>query len=249
MSDLLLKELVDRTAIQDNRIEELLQAVKNPGPLQYMPAPVNDGDVRKAKVQSINLNIRKSNRLKLFKASTDNDIELFLKKITEELNNMKVLVGLTEDLTRNEYVPLFRSCLDYPVVERVSQVLTSEGKTWENVTIAELTKFMKQEFGSKQTDVANVIKMFGPQRLVKRKDESAADHYFRWFQNIPEIMKPNDDQSRIDFVDLIMRAMYFVSLEDDYLQKELSDSKEPKPDLKKCFNEVISAESRLKALK
>merc|ERR1712055_608838 len=36
---------------------------------------------------------------------------------------------------------------------------------------------------------------------------------------------------------------------DDYLQKELSNSKEPKPDLKKCFNEVISAESRLKALK
>ena len=81
MSDLLLKELVDRAAIQDNRIEQLLQAVKNPGPLQYMPAPVNNGEVRKGKVQNINLNIRKSNRLKLFKASTENDIELFLKKI------------------------------------------------------------------------------------------------------------------------------------------------------------------------
>ena len=79
----------------------------------------------------------------------------------------------------------------------------------------ELTKYMKQEFSSKQTDVANVIKMFGPQRLTKCKDESASDHYFRWFQNIPEIMKPTDEASRKDFVDLIMRAMYFVSLEDE----------------------------------
>ena len=167
MSEQLLEQLVARSALQDTRIEQLLQAVKNPAPVQYMPAPVNDGNVRKEKVQSINLNIRKSNRLKLFKASPDNDIELFLKKFKEELNNMKVLVGLNEELTRNEYVPLFRSCLDYPVVERVTQVLTSKGKTWENVTIAELTKYMKQEFGSKQTDVANIIKMFGPRGVTR----------------------------------------------------------------------------------
>ena len=77
--------------------------------------------------------------------------------------------------------------------------------------------------------------MFGPQRLTKKKDESAADHYFRWLQNIPECMKPTSDQDRVDFVDLVYRSMYFVSLEDDYLQKELSDSKEPKPDIKKYF--------------
>ena len=54
--DLLLKELVDRQAVQDTRIELLLQAVKNPGPLQYVPPPVNNVEVRKAKVQNINLN-------------------------------------------------------------------------------------------------------------------------------------------------------------------------------------------------
>ena len=89
--------------------------------------------------------------------------------------------------------------------------------------------------------------MFGPQRLAKRPDESVAEHYFRWLQNIPEVMKPTNEQGRIDFVDLIYRSMYFVSLEDEYLQKELSDSKEPYPDLKKYFDEVVSAESRLRA--
>ena len=51
---------------------------------------------------------------------------------------MKVMVGLDENLTRDEYVPIFRACLDYPVVERVGQVLTSKNKTWENVTIEDL---------------------------------------------------------------------------------------------------------------
>ena len=147
----LLAQLVARSATQDEKMEQqqhtitallqqqtaLLQQIKNPAPLtvQYAPAAPNIDNVRKEKVQSINLNIRKSNRLKIFKVSTDTDIKLFLKKFEEELNNMKVLVGIDGDLTRNEYVPIFRSCLDYPVVERVTQVLTSKGKTWDNVTV------------------------------------------------------------------------------------------------------------------
>ena len=199
----LLAQLVARSEIQDKKmaehqqtITELLQQIRNPAPLrvQYVPAAPNDADVRADKVQKINLNIRKSNRLKLFKVSNESDIKLFLKKFNEELTNMKVMVGLDENLTRDEYVPIFRSCLDYPVVERVGQVLTSKGKTWEDVTIDDLVVYMKDEFGSKQTDVANVLKMFGPQRLAKRLDESVAEHYFRWLQNIPEVMKPTNDQ-------------------------------------------------------
>ena len=155
----LLAQLVARSATQDEKMEQqqqtitallqqqtaLLQQIRNPAPLQvqYTPAAPNIDNVRKEKIQSINLNIRKSNRLKIFKVSADTDIKLFLKKFEEELNNMKVLVGIDGNLTRNEYVPLFRSCLDYPVVERVTQVLTSKGKTWDNVTIEELTSYMK----------------------------------------------------------------------------------------------------------
>merc|ERR1711989_14153 len=140
----------------DQKMAQLLEQLKNPAPVQLMPAAPNADNVRKEKISSINLNIRKSNRLKLFKATAENDIELFLKKFTEELSNMKVLVGIDGTLTRNEYVPLFRSCLVYAVVERVTQVLTSKGKTWDNVTIEELKSYMKEEFGIKQTDVANV---------------------------------------------------------------------------------------------
>ena len=136
----------------------------------------NDAEVRAEKVQKINLNIRKSNRLKPFKVSNDSDIKLFLKKFDEELQNMKVMVGLNANLTKEEYVPIFRACLDFPIVERVGQVLTSKGKTWDNIPIDDLIVIMKDEFGSKQTDVANVLKQFGPQCLAKSTDESVAEH-------------------------------------------------------------------------
>ena len=106
MAEALLEQLVTRSAQQDQRIAQLLEQLKNPAPVQFVPAAPNADNVRKDKVQSINLNIRKSNRLKLFKATAENDIELFLKKFKEELNNMKVLVGIDGTLTRNEYVPL-----------------------------------------------------------------------------------------------------------------------------------------------
>ena len=63
-------------------------------------------------------------------------------------------------------MPIFRACLDFPIVERVGQVLTSKGKTWDNIPIDDLVVITKDEFGSKQTDVANVLKQFGPQRLA-----------------------------------------------------------------------------------
>ena len=95
---------------------------------------------------------------------------------------MKTVVGLADNLSKEEYVPIFRSCLEFPIVERVNQVLAGLGKTWANITIAELTTLMKDEFGSKQTDVANVLKQFGQQHLVKSPNESVAEFYFRWQQ-------------------------------------------------------------------
>ena len=227
-----------KIAEQQGQIAELLKTLKVP------PPGPNNVALRAEKVQKINFNLRKSARLKPFRVSADSDIKLFLKRFDEELQNMKAMVGLNDVLSREEYVPIFRSCLDFPIVERVGQVLTSMGKTWATITIAELTKLMKDEFGSKQTDVANVLKQFGPQRLAKTPDESVAEFYFRWQQNIPEIMKPSDNDGYKEFVDLMHRSMFYISLEDEFLQKALSDMKEPKPDLKKYFDEACNAESR-----
>ena len=104
----LLAQLVANSQRQDARIAALLEQLKQPPPVQvqYIPAAPNDADIRAEKVQKINLNIRKSNRLKPFKVSNDSDIKLFLKKFDEELQNMKVMVGLNGNLAKEEYVPI-----------------------------------------------------------------------------------------------------------------------------------------------
>ena len=231
----LLTRMVNKSEEQDARIEALLQAIKNP------PAPAANV-LRAEKVQKITFNISKSKRLKPYKVTQD--IKLFLKIFDEELVNMKAAVGLDDQLTKEEYVPIFRSCLEFPVVERVKVVLTGKGKTWDTITIAELTTLMKDEFSSKQTDVANVLALFGPNRLVKKSDESVSEFFFRWQQNIPEIMKPTDENGYKDFVDLIDRSMFYIALDDEFLQKALSDLKDAKPTLKKYFEEACNAENR-----
>ena len=152
-------------------------------------------------------------------------------------------------MTRDEYVPIFRASLDFAVLERVEQRFNRDDTNiikWEDVTKDNLHKIMKEEFGAKHTNVADVLSQFGPSRLIKSPDKSVQDFYYEWSQAIPEIMKPNTEQERKDFVDLIHRSMYYISLEDTYLQQALSDLKSPKPNLKEYFDETVAAESRRK---
>ena len=133
------------------------------------------------------------------------------------------MVGINDDLNK-EYVPIFRASLDFSVIERVEQVFKKDPvnlKTWDTIEISDLHKLMKEEFGAKHTDVANVLKQFGPSRLIKSSDKPVQDFYYEWSQSIPEIMKPTTDQERKDFVDLIHRSMYYISLDDTFLQQAL----------------------------
>merc|ERR1712240_367359 len=82
-------------------------------------------------------------------------------------------------------------------------------------------------------------------RLTKRKDETAADHYFRYKQGFPECLKPKTEAEKDIYIDLMNRSMYFISVNYDYLQKELSNLKIAEPTEKDFFDEVCAAESRL----
>merc|ERR1712240_967635 len=46
------------------------------------------------------------------------------------------------------------------------------------------------------------------------------------------------------YKNLMNRSMYFISLDDDYLQKEVSNLKTANPTIKTYFDEVVSAEGR-----
>ena len=106
---------------QQGQIAILLQNIKEPGTVKVevaAPAP-EAAVVRAEKVQKIAATIRRSTRVKPFKVSSEIDVKLFLKRFEEELQSMKLMVGLAANLTRDEYVPIFRSCLEFPAKERV----------------------------------------------------------------------------------------------------------------------------------
>ena len=255
MAEEYMKQLVETVALQQGQISNLIETIKlmpgvqNPVAVTVQPVAVDPLVVRAEKVQRLSMNMRKSNRIKIFKACNDSDIRMFIKKFGEKIKSLKQMVGIADDLTKEEYVPIFRASLDFTVIERVEQVFKKDAlnvKTWANISINDLHKLMKDEFGVKHTDVANVLKQFGPSRLTKSSDKSVQDFYFEWSQAIPEIMKPSSDQELKDFADLIHRAMYYISLNDTYLQQALSDLKTPNPTLKTYFDETIAAESRRK---
>ena len=135
---------------QQNQIASLVQAiqqmpgVQRPVAVTVNPAPIAADVIRAEKVQKLAFNMRKSNRFKIFKVHADSDVKLFIKKFDEELKSLKIIVGIDDDLTQEEYIPIFRASLDFPFIERVEQVLTKLQKTWANVSIADLIKLRTQ---------------------------------------------------------------------------------------------------------
>ena len=144
----------DQMTQQQNQISDLVNAlqaipgVRNPLQVQVQ-APNIDANVQRAdNVQKISLNLRKSTRVKIYKG--DSDIHIYLRKFGEEVKTLKQMVGIANDLSRDEYVPIFRASLDFHVIERVEQVFKKDPqaiKTWENISIADLHQLMKNEFG------------------------------------------------------------------------------------------------------
>ena len=120
---------------QQGQIAALLQNIKESGTInvEVKPPPPEAAVVRAEKIQKIASTIRRSTRVKPFKVSSEIDVKLFLKRFEEELQSMKLMVGLAANLTRDEYVPIFRSCLEFPVKERVDQVLLTLNKTWKKL--------------------------------------------------------------------------------------------------------------------
>ena len=189
---------------QQTQITSLLTAIQgmpginDPIRVTVQPAAQDVAAVRADKVQRLAIGLRKSNKVKDFKHTKDSNIRTYIKRFDEELKSLKSMVGIANDLTKEEYVPLFRASLDFNVLKRVEQVFKVDPnnlKTWDTITIEALHKLMIDEFGIKYTDVANVLGQFGPSRLSKSADKSVSEFYYDWFLQIPEIMKPtNNDE-------------------------------------------------------
>ena len=122
--------------------------------------------VRAAAVAKIALCLRKSQKLKDFKHSEESDIKQWLRKFDIEVEAVKKIAGLNEDLSRQEYVDLLKGKLEYQVLRRLDTAFPARNPVlaWNAVTKLQLHKCLMDEFGPRESDVSAVLLQFGPSR-------------------------------------------------------------------------------------
>ena len=76
---------------------------------------------------------------------------------------------------------------------------------------------------------------------------SVSEYYHLWQERIPDSMSPTTNDERVKFVDLIMRSMFYLGLEDTYLQQQICDHNDDDPTLKKFFDIACEAEQKRKS--
>ena len=117
---------------------------------------------------------------------------------------------------------MFKDRIEYPVIKRLDTAFAAKEPPWEwtTVTYVQLKAIMKEEYGSKDTSVCEVLLQFGASRYKKPPDMSVSKFTHKFLEQYPECMLPESDDERIEFVDLIKRTVYYHCLEDQYIQKE-----------------------------
>ena len=76
---------------------------------------------------------------------------------------------------------------------------------------------------------------------------SVAKFTHMWLDQLPECMTPEDTEvANREFVDLIKRALFYYSLNDPFIQKELCDLEGPQT-FKSYFDAAILAEKKRKS--
>ena len=227
-------------------IAALAEGRQQPG--NHAPPP-DAAALRLEKLAKMGLALRKSSKVKDFKDTQESNIREWLKRFDQEVTQLKKMSGIADELQREEYVDLIKDKLDFAVLKRLDTAFPTRNPVlrWDQVTKDQLHKCLKDEFGSKETDVSSVLLQFGPNRLKKTPEMSVGEFYHLWQDQLPTCMLPTTNDERTKYVDLINRSLFYFSLEDKFLQEQISNLKDDDPTLKKFFDEAVIAEQKRKS--
>ena len=217
---------------------ELIQKLAD----QAAPAPADVAAQRAEKISKLNLALRKSSKIKDFKDTQETSVKEWIRKYEAEILVLKRMSGINNDLTSDESKLLLKDKLDHHVIKRVDTALRNDNVEFSDLTYDEFTKLLKQEFGGKVADVCDVLMQFGPNRLKKSEEMSVSKFTHMWLDQLPECMTPQDtEEANREFVDLIKRALFYYSLNDPFIQKELCDLEGPQT-FKSYFDAAVLAD-------
>ena len=203
--------------------------------------------IRAEKISKLGAALRKSTKINDFKEG-DMPIKEWLRRLNFEVASLRALQGLPDDLTREEGIGLFKDKLDFTVVKRVELVFAARDPvvTWADVEWDVLSDILKEEFGPKVSQVGQVLLQFGSQRFKKTEGMSVASFTHQWVEQLPECMCPSTEEELRNFADLIKRTLFYHSLCDAYIQKELCDMP-GEPAFKAYFDQAVLAEHKRKS--
>ena len=188
---------------------------------------VDPAVVRGEKMAKLNFALRKSVKIKDFKEAQDVSIRDWIKRFDQEIQAVKKMSGINDNLTRDEMIDCMKDKLDYAVIKRLDTAFRAKDDplTWDRVTVAELKAVLIEEYGTKETDVSSVLIQFGPNRFKKTPEMSVARFHHLWQEQLPECLLPEGDVANERFVELIKKALFYFCLDDKYLQEQLCNLK------------------------
>ena len=211
------------------------------------PIPVRSAEeIRKDKTTNVYQNLQKTPKIKDFKLSTQENIREWLLKInTIESLSTAVNIKVT-DIKDVEYVNMIKSKLDYVIISELNLKFAAHDPVlkWETITKAELNAILIDQFGIREPEVSAVLRIFGSNRLKKSNNIDVRNFYAKWWEDLPLCLKPTDAAGNKKLVDLIHRTSFYFALDDQYIQKKLSDIPENEQNLQKFHEEAIKVESQ-----
>ena len=158
------------------------QVVANQAGQQQGVQQPDPAAVRASAVARMALGFKKSQKLKDFKHSEESDIKQWLRKFDIEVVEVKKIASFNDDLSRQEYVDLLKSKLDYQVLRRLDTAFPARDPVlaWNAVTKVQLHKCLMDEFGPRESDVSAVLLQFGPGRCKKSPNMSVSEYFHVW---------------------------------------------------------------------
>ena len=194
----------------------------------------------------------KQSKFKEFKHSDSVDVCQWLLQFDSTISNL-ASAACNLDLAREplkslEFGKLLRYRLSFSAEQEITQALEAAGKTWDNATSEEIRTAMKQLYQKREPQMSSLLKLFSADRL-KKGDLSCTNFFAKFKESLPTYLVCKTDAEYKNFYDLAMRAAYYMGLDDDGLQRELSKIPEEEQSLQKFYEESCAAESRTKHFK
>ena len=131
------RDLQAQNLASQKRVDDLIQALADARMAPVHVPEVEPGVAVAAaviahaeKISKLGIALRKSYKVKEFKDNHEGSVKEWLTRWDQEINTLKKMCNIADDLTRGETVELFKDKLEYAVVKRLDTAFAAKDPQW-----------------------------------------------------------------------------------------------------------------------